>query len=162
MKDSLKGRLICDDTVTLIKWWMFVTVKYCRPLFGLVCLVWVDFNDLLSIKTNSKSWNTLTFKHVCVSCLQSLRWKPNTLTLSWVSVLMVSIFLSVIFACFAVYRRSCDRESECLSDLPLWLLRTRTLTLMDACYLTLLELYESTNWPYTNFYYWCWHYRAGR
>lgn len=129
IKDSLKGRLICEDTgfsfvflfasdccVTLIKWWVCVTVKYCRPSFGLVCLIRVDFNDLLSIQTNSKSWNTLTFKHVRMSCLQSLRWKPNTLTLSWVSVLMVSTFLSVIFACFDVYRWSCDRESDLLAQ----------------------------------------------
>lgn len=61
-----------------------------------------------------------------MSSLQSLRWKPNTLKLSWVSMLMVSTFLSFTFTCFKGYRWSCDWESESCSDLPLWLLRTCT------------------------------------
>lgn len=73
------------------------------------------------IKTSTKSSSAVKLKRARVPRLQSLRWKPNTLTRSWVSVLMVSPFLSSYY--MDVDRWSCDCESGSLSDLPFWLLR---------------------------------------
>lgn len=158
---------LCEDTgftflfLSLTQWAQHIDpqVMDVRYIKVFVLLVWVDFNDLLSIKANPKSLNIVTFNYVCVSRLQSVRWKPNTLILSWFSAVMVSTFLSV--ACFDVCRWSCYWERESLSDLPFWLLRTQSPT-TDACYLSLLKFYENSNLSYTNFYYWCRHHRTGR
>lgn len=142
---------LCEDTgftflfLCLTQWaqHIYTQVMDVHYIKVFVLLVWVDFNDVLSIKRNPKNLNTVTFNYICVARLQNVRWKLNTLILSWLSALMVSTFLSV--ACFDVYRWSCYWESESLSDLPFWLPRTWSPTLMDAYYLSLLKFYENSN-----------------